>query len=129
MDRPSDDTPAAARDPFVFRDAAPPPAGAERRRHAREHAARPFKLVQRGGRYVGGLTSNVSPGGALVCVERARAIAPGDEVRIAIDWIDKPVISESMMIKARVVRVTPMDHHTQAVALCYDAPAEAALAA
>ncbi len=95
----------------------------DRRVHTRVPAARPAKLLHVGtARFIPATTSNVSRGGALLCLTREKPVKAGDQIEVAIDWDDSPVISENTMVRARVVRVIPIDHTQQAVAVCYEQP-------
>lgn len=101
----------------------------ERRQHPRKTLIRQCKV--RDGRtasYAAGQTADVSAGGALIRVDRARPYGPGDEIELVVSWDDRPVISAKDLVRARVRRVTPIDHHHQAVALEF-VPEAAALAA
>ena len=79
-------------------------------------------------RYVPCQTTNVSEGGVLISIERSRPLLVGEEVRIALDWSQARLCGTDRMRHAQVVRVTPIDAHTQAVALeflnggCKDGP-------
>ncbi|MEC9372544.1 MAG: PilZ domain-containing protein [Planctomycetota bacterium] len=102
--------------------------GAERRRSERQVIVRPGKVFLRTAlRYVPATTSNVSAGGALLCVDRSRPIRAGELVEIAIDWNQAAIVRQDELSPARVVRVTPMDCHHQAVAVAFERPASAAL--
>ncbi len=101
----------------------------ERRQHPRHTVVRHCKV--RDGRtasFAPGLTTDVSDGGALIRVDRARPYGPGDEIDIVVSWDDRPVLSSQDLIRARIRRVQPIDHHHQAVAVEY-VRAAAALAA
>ncbi len=105
--------------------AADVPVGAERRRHHRTTTTRPAKVFMPGAlRYAGSETSDISAGGALLRVDRARTICEGDRVDVAVASSGQPVavLESKHMIPARVVRVIPIDHFHQAVAIEYDAP-------
>ena len=72
------------------------------------------------GRYIAGVTTNVSEAGLLLRIERAPAIAPGDELRIGVAQSGSDALLDSASLRpARVVRVTPIDHHHQAIAVAY----------
>lgn len=90
----------------------------DRRQHPRRAVVHQCKV--RDGRtasYAAGLTADVSAGGALIRVDRARPYGPGDELDLVVSWDDRAVISSKDLVRARVRRVTPIDHHHQAVAL------------
>jgi len=104
-------------------------AGSERRRSARRGLMLQCKLHHcSSSRFIGATTSNVSDGGALICMQRDKPIAAGDRVEVAIDWDKSPLVQQKAMLPAHVVRVTPIDHHLQAVAVAYDQPAALAVA-
>ncbi len=92
--------------------------GEERRIFPRRFVILPAKMFHHGrGDYVGGVTSNVSISGALLCIDREKNVCVNDVLDVAIDWDDSPVLREEKMKRARIVRVTPMDFHHQAVAV------------
>lgn len=102
----------------------------DRRQHPRQAVIRQCKVRDaRTAAFAPGQTADVSAGGALIRVDRARPFGPGDELDLVVSWDDKPVISAKDMVRARVRRVTPIDHHHQAVALEFVLEAAAALAA
>jgi len=67
-----------------------------------------------------GKTSDISVGGAMLRVDRARAFAPGDELDVAIAWGNDAVLTGDSLVRATVRRVMPIDHHHQAVAVQFD---------
>lgn len=73
-------------------------------------------------RFAPAQTANVSRGGALVRIERDRPIRAGDRVQVVIVNPDSAsvVVEAKTMRPARVVRVTPIDHYHQAVALAFE---------
>lgn len=105
----------------------------DRRQHPRTTATRPAKVFLPSAlRYAPAQTSDVSAGGALVCVERARALKAGDVIEVvsaADRYSQGGVIESKSMVRGRIVRVTPMDHHQQAVAIRFDEPQTLAAAA
>lgn len=104
--------------------------GIDRRKHPRQDVVRTCKVLhERFGALLAATTSNVSVGGALLCMERVRPLAAGDRVQVAIDWRGVGVLEQGALMPARVIRVTAMDHHQQAVAIAYDHAALAANAA
>ncbi|TVQ32631.1 MAG: PilZ domain-containing protein [Phycisphaeraceae bacterium] len=136
----SDDRAATITDPraastgdAIVRSEENPPAmdnGQDRRRSTRRSLMLQCKLHHcSSSRFIGATTSNVSDGGALICVQRDKPIAAGDRVEVAIDWDKSPLVQQQAMLPAHVVRVTPIDHHLQAVAVAYDQPAALAVAA
>jgi hypothetical protein len=104
----------------------------DRRRHPRFPGAHATKVfLPRSLRFAGAETSDLSAGGALLRVDRSRALKAGDEVELAIAHAEEAVAAAALMRRARVVRVIPMDHYHQAVAVEFavpDAPATAAAA-
>ncbi|MGD9691468.1 MAG: PilZ domain-containing protein [Phycisphaerales bacterium] len=98
----------------------------ERRRHPRIASVRPAKVfVPEALRFAPAQTTDLSEGGALLCVDRSRPLAPGDVIEVLVTPKDPGLSTVSEMTRARVVRVTPVDHFQQAVAVEYDAPATA----
>lgn len=90
----------------------------ERRRHHRQPAVRTCKVRdRRTSAYVAGVTADFSIGGAMVRVQRDRPFGPGDELDLLIAWDGAAVLSSEAAVRARVRRVTPIDHHHQAVAV------------
>lgn len=117
---------------FGFENATPATdsGGVDRRTSERRVEVRAVKIfLEASGRYVPAMTSNVSEGGALVRLDRAQPLRSGDQVAITIHRDDAGVVSHEHMRQARIVRVTPMDCHHQAVAIRYDQAVESALAA
>lgn len=105
--------------------AADEPVGEERRRHHRITTTRPAKVFLPGAlRYAASETTDISSGGALLRVDRARAMCKGDRVDVAVVSPGQPaaVLESKSMIPARVVRVTPIDHFHQAVAIEFETP-------
>lgn len=90
----------------------------ERRKHPRETLVRRCKVRdRRTASYAPGVTADASIGGLLLRVDRARPYGPGDELDIVVSWDDRPMVSADGLVRARVRRVTPIDHHHQAVAV------------
>ncbi|MBL0921908.1 MAG: PilZ domain-containing protein [Phycisphaerales bacterium] len=90
----------------------------ERRRHPRfpgAHAAKVY--LPRALRFAGAETADLSVGGALLRVDRSRPIAAGDEIEVAIAHGEECVAPAALLRRARVVRVSAMDHYHQAVAV------------
>ncbi len=94
----------------------------DRRRFARHAVVRPCKIVDARSLRpsAAGSTTDVSEGGSLVSVQRDRMFSPGDQVEIGIAWSRNPLIASEEMVQARVVRVLPIDHHHQALALEFE---------
>jgi len=111
-------------------DGRPTPFSFDRRQHPRRDAVHSCKILQtESPRPSPAQTTNLSAGGALVRVDRARPIRAGERIRVAVETETGPIVSERGMIPARVVRVTPIDAHHQAVAVQYDRVSEIAQAA
>ncbi len=91
----------------------------ERRASQRQDLARPCKTyVPRIGRYLAGLTWNVSAGGALLQLDRPAPIEPGDRLLIGVALKRRqPIFCSSEMMEAGVVRVLPTDNDSIAVAI------------
>ncbi len=101
-----------------------------RRRHVRHTLARPCTLHSTGAADpIPATTANVSAGGALLCVPRCRDFAAGESVSLVIGFIDETDLAGAPYRRARVVRVTPMDCHQQALALEFEKRQSAAQAA
>jgi len=99
----------------------------DRRRHERRREVRPAKVRDRRMLlFSGGETCDISEGGMLLRVERARAFAQGDELDVVVAWGNDALVRGEAMTRARVRRVTPIDHHHQALALEFERPASAA---
>ena len=96
--------------------------GKDRRRFSRQSVVRPCKIVDRRSLRpcAAGNTTDLSEGGSLVCVQRERLFSPGDIVEIGIAWGRNPLIAADELIRARVIRVLPVDHHQQALALEFE---------
>jgi PilZ domain-containing protein len=96
----------------------------ERRRAARVPKildAKVFCPLQ--GRFLPAQTSNVSDSGLLLWVDRSRTIDIGEEIDVAVaESPESTVVSRTGMRRARVVRVVPLDFHTQAIAVAYGVP-------
>jgi len=99
-----------------------PAAGAaNRRQHVRHMLARPCTLHgARAADPVPATTANISAGGALLCVPRATDFAAGESVSVVIALLDEADLASAPFRRARVVRVTPMDCHHQAVAVQFE---------
>lgn len=96
----------------------------ERRRHPRTNAVRAAKVfLPEALRFAPAQTTDVSVGGALLCVDRARSLSPGDLIEVLVPPPGAAIAEAKDMTLARVVRVTPVDHFQQAVAIEYAASA------
>lgn len=94
----------------------------ERRRAPRSMVVKHCKVFHRRlARFVGGETSNVSNTGLLLRIDRARPVMVGDEVQVAVAWDQRIQMLPSHSLRSgRVVRVTPIDHHHQAIAVAFE---------
>ena len=82
------------------------PVATERRRHARKPVARPCKIFHCPSRkYLPAKTCDLSPGGALIHLENGRALAPGEEILLVVDWAGKNIVPADRMVHGTVVRV------------------------
>lgn len=105
---------------------ASPDSPEERRRHARQVIVRPCKIRDRRTLlYAPGHTTDISVGGALIRVERARPFAAGDEVELVVAWATDAVLPTREMVRGTVKRVHPIDHRYQAVAIEFAASQQA----
>ncbi len=95
------------------------PIGRERRTNPRDYATHPVKVYdERADKYFAGRASNTSRDGALLVLQRAMPIASGDNLSIAIArTADDVVFGDDELIPSEVLRVTPIDAFTQAVAV------------
>ncbi len=90
----------------------------EQRKHQRHPVVRACKVRDRRTLlFSAGKTSDISVGGALLRVDRARPFASGDELDVVIAWGNDAVLTGDSLMKATVRRVLPIDHHHQAVAV------------
>lgn len=90
----------------------------DRRTNPRHCVVKSCKIRdRRTARYSPGQTADISHGGALIRVDRARAFGPGDELDLVVAWGDGVVLPAEALVRAIVRRVTPIDHHHQALAV------------
>ncbi len=102
----------------------------EQRRHARLPMVRPCKVRDRRTLvYSAGQTSDISVGGALIRVDRARPFGAGDEIDLVVGWSPGVVLSADSVVRGTVRRVTPIDFNHQAIAIEFAEPSTRALAA
>lgn len=102
----------------------------ERRRFERTPTVRPCKIRDRRMLlFSAGQTCDVSAGGLLLRVDRARPFVAGDKLDVVVAWSHDPLLRGEAMSRATVRRVTPIDCHHQAIAIEFDNPAQQALAA
>lgn len=67
-------------------------------------------------------TIDLSPGGASLQITSPRPTQLGDRLALAFNSPSCPILSAAKMVSATVVRVTPIDHERQRVAVEFDAP-------
>lgn len=105
--------------------------GSERRRHDRTCELHPAKVYdERAEKFFGAETCDISVSGALLKVNRTMPVRAGDVFDVGIAWTPSDVvIATEGLTRSRVVRVTPIDRFSQAVAVEYAHPMEAKLAA
>jgi c-di-GMP-binding flagellar brake protein YcgR len=96
----------------------------DRRRFARTHAEHSCKVLHRAShRFYPGRTCDVSTNGAMVLLETARPLWPGEELSVYIAWNNEAgVVSQRLMAEARVVRVAGAAGERQVVALEFAEP-------
>ena len=93
--------------------------GCERRATERLNLARPCKTyVPRIGKYLAGLTWNVSAGGALLQLDRPAPIEPGDRIFLGVALKGRQTIfSSTEMMESAVTRVLPTANDSISVAV------------
>lgn len=98
----------------------------DRRGSERVDMVRPTKVYDpRADRFFPGRTSNVSAGGALLCLRRSLPVSVGDRLDIGIAGLDGPddePLRLAQMRSARVVRVSAIDCLEQAIAVHFNEP-------
>lgn len=67
-------------------------------------------------------TIDLSPGGAALQITSPRSTQVGDRLALAFNSPSCPILSAAKMVSATVVRVTPIDHDRQHIAVEFDAP-------
>lgn len=93
----------------------------ERRLHARQTVARPCTLFRRRTqRFVAARTRDISHGGALIEIESARPLVEGETIELGVAWTSSPIIAETTLIEAKVVRVIDEEPGRQTVAVRFD---------
>lgn len=93
----------------------------ERRLHARQTVTRPCTLFRRRTqRFVSARTCDISTGGALIEIETARPLVEGESLEVGIAWTASPVISQTSLVEAKIVRVLHRDATHQLVAVRFD---------
>jgi len=94
----------------------------ERREHARHRVVRLCKIRDRRSLlFSPGQTCDISVGGAMLRVDRARPFSVGDEIDMVIAWGNDAVLTGDAVVRGTIKRVTPIDHHHQSVAVRFDA--------
>ena len=102
----------------------------ERRLFPRETITRPCTLFRRRTqRFVAARTCDLSPGGALLEVESARPLVPGEKLDVGVAWTSSPVIPRDALVEAKIVRVTERGPNRQVVAVRFDRADSALVAA
>lgn len=102
----------------------------DRRFNQRQPIARPCKIFHGPSRrYAPARTRNISAGGALLEVDMARQLMPGEEVEMVVAWKPVGVLSAGQMVRARVVRASTGDSGRQMVALEFSDAGHLAIAA
>ena len=103
---------------------------AERRRVARFPVSRPVKLrCSDSGRYVAGVTNNISSSGALLEVQHPSLLVAGQRMQMGIAWTKgQAVIPTEKMTDCTVVRSVGIGG-VQRVALMFDHPQQLAATA
>ena len=102
----------------------------DRRRFQRHDLEKPCKVYDPASRrFAPGQTRNISRCGALVTVQWARPMSPGDPIDIVIAWSPRPLLPADSMVRARVSRTLASTGEVQVLALEFDNDIEAALAA
>ena len=95
----------------------------DRRRWDRTDLVKPAKVfLPAAARFVAARTCNVSRGGALLTVESARPLAPGDPIEVSVYFTRLPVIPSECMLRGTVTRAELFDTDRQLVAVRFDDP-------
>lgn len=77
----------------------------ERRLDARSPVEKPLKLrCLESGRYLGGRTRNLSPGGALIEVSDPHRFRPGQRVKLGIAWHRRQTVLDAHTLIEAVVK-------------------------
>ncbi|MGJ8637093.1 MAG: PilZ domain-containing protein [Phycisphaerales bacterium] len=94
-----------------------------RRRYERAHAEIACKCRRSANTlFAPAQTIDLSPGGAALQITSPRSTQVGDRLALAFNSPTCPILSAKKMISATVVRVTPIDHDCQRIAVEFDAP-------
>ena len=99
----------------------------ERRRHARMPIERPVKIqCAITGRFLGGRTQNLSTGGALLYIDNASMLVPGQRVKVGVAWTPHDaVLKADKLPTATVIRSLGFGPE-QTVAIQFDQPQQLA---
>ncbi len=93
----------------------------DRREHERWTSEMCCKVrCSRTGRYLGALTSDLSPGGAMLSVQTPTAIRAGQLVEIALKTDGRPIVFRNELVPARVVRCSSVLDRHQVVAVQFE---------
>ena len=90
----------------------------DRRRHTRrdlEKACKVFHPPTR--RFAAASTLNLSASGALLAIDSARPLSPGEPLDLMISWDGGPVLASDGRVRCRIVRVALVEPRRQAVAV------------
>ncbi len=80
--------------------------GLERRQFARQAVGRPCKIFHcPSRRYLAARTCDLSAGGALIHLDDARTLTPGEEILLIVDWTGRSVLPADRMVHGKVVRI------------------------
>ena len=102
----------------------------DRRQHARTPIDRPCKVYHRASRqYLPARTCDLFFSGALIRIDSACLINPGDELDVFIAWGKKPVVNSAELVPAKVIRVAASLERHQAVAVQFAGEQQVALGA
>lgn len=107
-----------------------PTSDQDRRAYPRFALSRPAKVkLASSVKYHAAQTVDVSGGGLLVKIGTSRSLRVGDRLEVGIAWGKSPLLSASRLEAARIVRVVDSAPKVQTVAVEYEAPSLASIAA
>lgn len=102
----------------------------ERRQHERTPAEIACKVrCSVTGRYLGALTGDISPGGAMITIQTPQAMRNGQIVEIALRTDGRPIVLRNELVAARVVRSSAVVDRHQVIAVRFDEQQERLAAA
>jgi hypothetical protein len=105
-------------------------ADSDRRKWDRVDLVKPAKVfLPACSRFAAARTCNLSRGGALLTIESARPLAPGDPIDLSVFFARLPMVPADRMIRGRVTRAQAFDTDRQLVAIRFDEPLEQLAAA